>query len=147
LVMGVLNVTPDSFSDGGRYFSTDAAVERGMELADQGADIVDIGGESSRPGATTISATEEIPRLLPVVQNLAVKTTILLSVDTTKSEVAQACLDAGAKIINDITGLTGDPRMAGVLRDHAAGAIAMHMQGTPQTMQQAPHYVDVVSEI
>jgi dihydropteroate synthase len=147
LVMGIINVTPDSFSDGGRYFSAEAAVERGLELAGQGADILDIGGESSRPGAVNVPVKEELSRVLPVVQQIARKTRTLLSIDTTKSEVAQACLDAGAHIINDITGLTGDRGMVEIVRQRAAGLVIMHMRGTPQTMQQAPHYGDVVAEI
>src|SRR5262249_12626692 len=115
LVMGIVNVTPDSFSDGGRYASTEAAIEHGCRLAEQGADILDIGGESSRPGATPVPLAEELRRVIPVVEGLASKTNLLLSVDTCKADVAQACLAAGAKIINDITGLNGDPRMPEVV--------------------------------
>jgi dihydropteroate synthase len=147
LVMGIVNVTPDSFSDGGYYASTEEAVAHGTRLAEQGADILDIGGESSRPGAQPVTADEELRRVLPVVRELAVRVTAPLSVDTTKATVAEACLAAGAKIINDITALRGDPAMAAVARAAGAGVILMHMQGTPATMQNAPHYDDVMSEI
>jgi dihydropteroate synthase len=146
LVMGVINVTPDSFSDGGRFSSVEAAVEHGRRLAEQGADILDIGGESSRPGASPVPLAEELRRLLPVVERLTGATRGPLSIDTYKAEVARQCLAAGARIVNDITGV-GDPQMQGVVRDHRAGVILMHMQGDPQTMQQSPHYVDVVQDI
>jgi dihydropteroate synthase len=147
LVMGIINVTPDSFSDGGRYASTESAVEHGCRLAEEGADILDIGGESSRPGASPVSAGEEIQRVLPVVEALAAKTNVPLCVDTWKAEVARVCLAAGAKIVNDITGLQGDPRMPDLVRDTAAGAVVMHMQGSPATMQKNPHYADVIGDI
>src|SRR5262249_48973018 len=146
LVMGIVNVTPDSFSDGGQHASTEAAVAHALRLVEQGADLLDIGGESSRPGATPVSLDEELRRVLPVVEELARRTVVPLSVDTTKAEVARACLAAGAHVINDITAL-GDPCMAGVVRDAGAGLIVMHMQGTPATMQQAPQYDDVVAEV
>lgn len=147
LIMGVLNVTPDSFSDGGKFFSPDAAIARGVEMAREGADILDIGGESSRPGAIPVSAEEEIRRVEPVVTALAQQTDCLLSVDTTKASVAEAALRAGAHIVNDITALRGDPAIAEVARAHGAGVVLMHMQGTPQTMQDSPHYTDVVREV
>jgi dihydropteroate synthase len=147
LVMGILNVTPDSFSDGGHFADTDTAVERGLALIAEGADILDIGGESSRPGAQGIPEEEELRRVLPVVRALAAQTTVPISVDTTKAAVARSCLSAGAKIINDITALAGDADMPQVVGETRAGVIAMHMQGTPPTMQLAPHYADVVGDI
>jgi dihydropteroate synthase len=147
LVMGIVNVTPDSFSDGGLYASTEAAVEHGCRLVAEGADILDIGGESTRPGATPVLLDEELRRVLPVVERLATKTNVPLSIDSYKAAVAEACLKAGASIVNDITGLSGDPAMPAVVRDRSAAAIVMHMQGTPQTMQLNPCYGDVVAEI
>lgn len=147
LIMGVLNVTPDSFSDGGRFLDPADAVARGLAMVADGADILDIGGESSRPGAAPVAEAEELRRVLPVVRALAEQTDILLSVDTTKAAVAEAALSCGAHIINDITALTGDPGMADVARRHGAGVVLMHMQGTPRTMQQHPAYGDVVAEV
>jgi dihydropteroate synthase len=147
LVMGIVNVTPDSFSDGGRFASAEAAVAHALELARQGADLLDVGGESSRPGAEPVAADEELARVVPVVRALAGRTAVPLSVDTTKAVVARAALEAGASVINDITALQGDPGMAGVVRAFGAGLILMHMQGTPQTMQLAPAYADVVAEV
>ena len=147
LVMGIVNVTPDSFSDGGRYLHIDSAIAHGLELERQGADLLDIGGESTRPGSQPISCEEELLRVVPVVTALAQKTHVPISIDTSKAEVARACLEAGAHIVNDVTGLGGDPRMVGVVRDFGAGAIVMHMQGTPATMQIAPHYGNVTSDL
>jgi dihydropteroate synthase len=147
LVMGILNVTPDSFSDGGRYNDSNAAVARGMELIGQGADILDIGGESTRPGAEPVTAEEELRRVLPVVRALAKHTSASLSVDTSKALVAQACLAEGACIINDVTAMAGDPRMAAVVAESQAGVILMHMQGSPATMQGDPRYADVVADV
>jgi len=147
LVMGIVNVTPDSFSDGGRFLTTQAAVEHGLRLIDEGADLLDIGGESSRPGAAFVSLDEELHRVLPVVEELAKRSPVPLSVDTCKAEVARSCLVAGAAIINDITALAGDPLMPEVVRTERAGVILMHMQGTPATMQANPHYQDVVADI
>jgi dihydropteroate synthase len=146
LIMGIVNVTPDSFSDGGLFAGVDAAVAHGLELARQGADLLDIGGESTRPGATPVSLEEELRRVVPVVQQLAAAQAVPLSVDTYKAEVARQCLEAGAQIINDITALAGDAAMAQVVHAARAGAILMHMQGTPATMQADPHYEDVVSD-
>jgi dihydropteroate synthase len=146
LVMGIVNVTPDSFSDGGRFLDHDAAIRHAVELVQQGADILDIGGESTRPGSLPVSLQEELDRVLPVMEGLA-KTGALLSIDTSKAEVAQACIRAGAHIVNDVTGLTGDPHMAEAARDTGAGLIVMHMQGTPATMQLAPRYDDVVQDL
>jgi dihydropteroate synthase len=147
LVMGIVNVTPDSFSDGGLCTTTETAVARGLELAAQGADILDIGGESTRPGATPVPLAEELRRVVPVVEALARRTKVPLSIDTYKEEVAQACLEAGAQIVNDVTALTGTAEMFEVIRSAGAGVILMHMQGTPATMQIAPHYDDVVDDI
>jgi dihydropteroate synthase len=145
--MGIVNVTPDSFSDGGQFASADAAVAHGLELVRQGADLLDVGGESTRPGSLPVTAEVELRRILPVVEALARQTPLPLSIDTSKALVAQTCLDAGAQIVNDVTALTGDPAMARVVRATGAGVVLMHMQGTPVTMQQAPHYDDVVGEL
>lgn len=147
LVMGIVNVTLDSFSDGGRFASTEAAVAHGLDLVRQGADLLDIGGESTRPGAQPVPLEEELGRVQPVVAALAQRTGVPLSVDTSKAEVARVCLTAGARIINDVTGLTGDPEMAEVARSAGSGVILMHMQGSPLTMQQEPRYDDVVRDI
>ena len=147
LVMGIVNVTPDSFSDGGKFNSSETAIEHGLGLVQRGAELLDIGGESSRPGAVAVPLEEELGRVLPVVQGLAARTSVPLSVDTCKAEVARQALGVGAVIINDITALGGDPAMPAVVRDSKAGAILMHMQGTPATMQRAPHYQDVVAEV
>lgn len=146
LVMGIINVTPDSFSDGGRFAATERAIEHGRRLAAEGADLLDIGGESSRPGAQPVTLEEELARVVPVVRGLAGPVTVPISVDTTKAEVARQALAAGAAIINDITA-GGDPDMVAVVRDAGAGVVLMHMQGTPETMQQNPTYADVVREV
>jgi dihydropteroate synthase len=147
LVMGIVNVTPDSFSDGGHCHTMPAAVGHGLELVRQGADLLDVGGESTRPGSTGVSLEEELERVVPVVQALAARTPAPVSVDTSKAEVARRCLEAGARVVNDVTALRGDPVMAAVVRDHNAGLVLMHMQGTPATMQDEPHYADVTAEI
>ena len=147
LVMGILNVTPDSFSDGGRYLEPDAAVERGCRMAEEGADVIDVGGVSTRPGAEGISAEEEARRVVPVVKRLARLVPVPLSVDTASAQVAAQALDAGASLINDITALRGDPTMASTIAKHRAGVVLMHMQGTPRTMQERPRYRDVVQEV
>lgn len=146
-IMGIVNVTPDSFSDGGSFFSTDAAVRHGIELYEQGADIIDIGGESTRPGSRSVDVKEEKRRVVPVIKHLREKISIPISVDTTKSEVAKAALDNGADIVNDVSALTHDSRMAGIIKKYRAGAVLMHMKGTPGTMQHAPVYNDVVADI
>jgi dihydropteroate synthase len=145
--MGVINVTPDSFSDGGRYFETGRAVDRGLELAAQGADILDIGGESTRPGSLPVPEDEETRRVVPVVESLRARTEALISVDTAKSAVARAALDAGADIVNDTSALRSDPDMAAVVAETGAGLVLMHMKGTPLTMQQDPRYDDILAEI
>jgi len=147
LVMGILNVTPDSFSDGGRYADKKAAVRRGLQMANEGADIIDIGGESTRPGAQAVEAGEELERVLPVLEAIRRESEVCISVDTSKAAVARAALDAGAEIVNDVTALSGDPEMQEVVRRSGAGAILMHMRGTPRTMQVDPHYGDVVAEV
>ena len=146
LVMGVLNVTPDSFSDGGRWLDPDRAVRRARDMVREGADLVDVGGESTRPGARAVSGPEELRRVVPVVERLAAER-ILVSVDTSKAAVAAAALRAGAKIVNDVTALRGDPAMAGTVARSGAAVVLMHMKGTPRTMQRDPRYGDVVAEI
>lgn len=146
-IMGVINVTPDSFSDGGRYFDTERAVARGLELAADGADILDVGGESTRPGSLPVPEAEELRRVVPVIGALRKRTTCLLSVDTTKAAVAHAALDAGADIVNDTSAFRFDPAMPGEVARSGAGVILMHMQGTPLTMQQSPRYGDLLDEI
>ena len=147
LLMGIVNVTPDSFSDGGRFFDRDAAVRRGLQLAADGADLLDIGGESTRPYSSPVDEAEELRRTIDVTAALAAETDAPISIDTSKAAVARAAIDAGAEIINDVTGLEGDPAMLGLAVATQAGVCAMHMQGTPQTMQDAPTYRDVVAEI
>ncbi|MFO7886098.1 MAG: dihydropteroate synthase [Desulfobacteraceae bacterium] len=147
LVMGILNTTPDSFSDGGRFFSLDAALAHGQSLVDHGADILDIGGESTRPFSKPVSAEEEIARVVPVIEGLAQKINVPISIDTHKAIVAEAALDAGAAMINDISALEKDPDMAVLAGKRKVPVVLMHMQGTPETMQIAPQYKDVVEEI
>jgi dihydropteroate synthase len=143
--MGVVNVTPDSFSDGGRFFAPVAAIEHGLRLAAEGADILDIGGQSTRPGATPVDVEEELRRVLPVVTELAWQTAVPMSIDTSSAVVARACLDAGAEAINDVTALA-DPAMIALTVARGCAVCAMHMQGTPQTMQHDPQYADIVEE-
>jgi dihydropteroate synthase len=147
LVLAILNVTPDSFSDGGRFGDPAAAVDRGLQLAAEGADLIDVGGESTRPGATPVPLDEELRRVVPVVRELAKRTSVPISVDTMKAEVARQALDAGAAVVNDVTGFHGDPAMAGVCATARAGVIVMHMQGNPQTMHLDPRYDDVVKSV
>jgi dihydropteroate synthase len=146
-ILGVLNVTPDSFFDGGRFFDAEAAVAHAQKMIAEGADLIDVGGESTRPGAGTIDAEEEKRRVIPVIQRLAREGNTLISIDTSKAEVADAALDAGAKIINDVTGGRGDRAMWPLAASRGVAFIVMHMQGTPRTMQVAPHYDDVVAEV
>lgn len=147
LLMGILNVTPDSFSDGGQFELVENAVARALQMEADGADIIDIGGESTRPGAEPVMLEEELRRTIPVIRELATRVRTPISIDTTKAEVARQALEAGAEIVNDISGLTFDPDMLEVCRLHDAGICLMHIQGTPQTMQQNPTYVDVVQEV
>jgi dihydropteroate synthase len=147
LVMGVLNVTPDSFSDGGKYLDSQAAIARALEIERDGADLVDIGGESTRPGAAAISAQEELRRILPVIAVLRGKLRIPMSVDTQKADVAEAAIAAGAEILNDVSALRMDPRLAEVARRTHAPIILMHMRGTPRTMQRGPFARDVIRDV
>lgn len=146
-LMGIVNVTPDSFSDGGRYFDRNQAVDQALQLAADGAGILDIGGESTRPNAEPVSTAEELRRVVDVIGRLQEQTAVPISIDTTKSEVAREAITAGAEIINDVTGLTGDAEMLALAVESGAGVCAMHMQGTPQTMQIDPRYDDVVEDI
>jgi dihydropteroate synthase len=147
LVMGILNATPDSFSDGGQFFAPQAAVDRALQMVAEGADILDIGGESTRPGSETISAAEELRRVMPVISALKSHVLQPISIDTSKAEVAREAMAAGAEIINDVTALGGDPDMLQVAIESQAGVCAMHMRGSPRTMQDNPTYDDVVGEI
>jgi dihydropteroate synthase len=144
-LMGVVNVTPDSFSDGGLYLDSDAAIAHGEELVRDGADVLDVGGESTRPGAAEVEEAEELRRIEPVVAALAGEATV--SIDTSKLAVAEAAIDAGASIVNDVTALRRDPEMAALCADRGAGVVLMHMPGNPRTMQDNPAYEDVVDEI
>lgn len=145
--MGIVNVTPDSFSDGGQFLDPRAAVEHAITLAAQGADLVDVGGESTRPGATPVSEAEELRRVLPVIERLAGELKTPISIDTMKPAVAQAALQAGASIVNDVAANRAEPAMWRVVAEARAGYVAMHMQGTPQTMQHQPAYADVVGAV
>src|SRR6266571_6040915 len=157
MIMGVLNVTPDSFSDGGESFQPDAAIARGVQIASEGADIIDVGGESTRPGADPVSVKEELRRVIPVIEKLRAKIDppshgsgaagIVISIDTSKSEIASAALDAGASIINDVTAGRGDQGMLSLAAKRKAAIVLIHMQGEPRTMQKNPHYEDVVAEV
>jgi len=146
-IQGVVNVTPDSFSDGGRFLDPARAIEHGLQLVAEGADLLDVGGESTRPGSEPVSLDEELCRIKPVVEGLARATKVPISIDTTKSQVARAALDAGATIVNDISAGRRDPAILGVAAAHGAGYVAMHMRGEPRTMQAAPQYDDVVTEV
>lgn len=147
-IMGILNVTPDSFSDGGKYFSVNMAVDHALEMIDDGADIIDVGGESTRPNSDPVTLDEELNRTIPVIKKItSVRKDIIVSIDTTKSEVADQALDNGASIINDISGLTFDERMISIAKKFNAGLVIMHIKGNPKTMQQNPNYDDVVSEV
>jgi len=147
LVMGIINATPDSFSDGGSYLDPSDAVAHGKKLVSAGAEILDIGGESTRPGAESVSASEEMNRVLPIIRALRRESEVMISIDTSKASVARAALEAGADIINDVTGLRGDPEMPLLAASSQAGVVIMHMQGEPRTMQLAPRYDDVVREV
>jgi dihydropteroate synthase len=145
--MGVLNVTPDSFSDGGRFLDPGRAVEHGLALLAEGADILDVGGESTRPGALALAPEEELARVLPVVAGLRERSRAPISIDTTHASVARAALEAGATIVNDVSAGRGDPAMLPLVAERGAGFVAMHMQGSPRDMQRAPHYADVLGEV
>ena len=147
LIMGIVNVTPDSFSDGGQFLDHQSAVDQALKLVAEGADILDVGGESTRPGADEVPLDEELRRVIPVIQQLSCATSIPISVDTSKAEVARQALRAGARIVNDVSGLQFDPDMIDVCRESHCGVSVMHIQGTPRTMQDDPHYGDVVAEI
>ncbi|HEU4599742.1 MAG TPA: dihydropteroate synthase, partial [Solirubrobacterales bacterium] len=146
MVMGVVNATPDSFSDGGRLADAGAAAERGRELSRLGAAIVDVGGESTRPGAAQVTVEEELARVVPVIEALA-PAPVAISVDTSKLAVAEAALAAGATIVNDVTSLRGDPEIAALCAEQGAGLVLVHMRGSPRTMQRSPRYGDVVAEV
>jgi len=147
LVMGILNVTPDSFSDGGRFFSFDRAIAQAEQLIAEGADIIDVGGESTRPGSEFVSEAEELRRVIPVIERLASNVSVPISIDTTKAAVARAALDAGAEIVNDISGLRFEPELAKEVANASAGLVLMHSRGTPKDMQQLPPAEDILDEI
>ncbi len=147
LVMGVLNVTPDSFSDGGQFFSPDQALAHAEQMISEGANIIDIGGESTRPGSASVSEDEELRRVIPVIERLAAKSSVPISIDTTKSSVARAALDAGAEIVNDVSALRFDPAIADEVSKAKAGLVLMHSRGTPKTMQKLPPVSDIMSEV
>ena len=147
IVMGILNVTPDSFSDGGRFLDPPAAVDHARHMMAAGAEVIDVGGESTRPGAEPVPADEELRRVLPVIEALAAQGPVMVSIDTSKAAVAEQALAASAAIVNDVTALRGDPRMAEVVARTGAWVVLMHMQGTPRTMQIAPYYGDVGAEV
>ena len=147
LIMGIVNATPDSFSDGGSYLASQDAIAHGLRLAAEGAAIIDVGGESTRPYSQPVTAEQEIERVVPVVQGIAAHSEVPISIDTSKAAVALAAIEAGAEIINDVTGLMGDPSMLQVAAESGVGVCAMHMQGTPLTMQENPRYTNVVQEV
>ena len=147
VIMGVLNVTPDSFSDGGEHFDSQKAVEHALAMADAGAEIVDVGGESTRPRSQPVSPEEEARRVIPVIEAIKSRSDVTISIDTSKSEVADAAISAGATIVNDVTGGRADREMLPLVNRRGVGVVVMHMQGTPQTMQVNPHYDDVVGEV
>jgi dihydropteroate synthase len=147
VLMGVLNITPDSFSDGGRYFDLDAAVERLGELAGEGADVIDVGGESTRPGSEPVDTNDELGRVLPVIEAASAGFDVPISIDTTKADVVRAALEAGAEIVNDISGLRFDPDVGRLAAETGAGLVLMHIRGRPRTMQERIHYDDLIGEI
>ncbi|OLC29237.1 MAG: dihydropteroate synthase [Verrucomicrobia bacterium 13_1_40CM_4_54_4] len=147
LIMGILNVTPDSFSDSGKFFTVEKAVEHGLRIVREGAQIVDVGGESTRPGAEPVAAEEELRRVIPVIEKLRAKIDTVISIDTSKAQVARAAIQAGASIVNDVTGGRGDVEIMPLVAETKSAFIIMHMQGNPQTMQVEPRYVDVVAEV
>jgi dihydropteroate synthase len=147
VLMGVLNVTPDSFSDGGQFTDAESACDHALKMAAEGADIIDVGGESTRPGAQPVAQEDELARVVPVIERIRQRSDVLISIDTCKARVAAAAITAGADIINDVTALTADAAMPDVARETGAGVVLMHMRGTPQTMQIDPRYGDVVAEV
>jgi dihydropteroate synthase len=147
IIMGILNVTPDSFSDGGSFLDPEEAVAHALRMERDGAEIIDIGGESTRPGAETVGADQELMRVIPVIRTLRARSDVVISIDTSKALVAEEAIRAGADIINDVTALLGDSRMAAVAARGEAGVVLMHMQGEPRSMQQNPHYEDVTAEV
>jgi dihydropteroate synthase len=147
LIMGVLNVTLDSFSDGGQFFTAENAIERGVTMAAESANIIDVGGESTRPGAQPVAEEEELRRVIPVIEKLRAQVDVPISIDTSKAKVARAAIEAGASLVNDVTGGRGDKQMLPLVAETKSAFIMMHMQGTPRTMQMQPRYEDVVEEI
>ena len=147
LIMGVLNITPNSFSDGGKFFALQNAIEHGLRMAAEGAHIIDVGGESTRPGAEPVAAEEELRRVIPVIEKLRARIDVPISIDTSKSDVARAAIQAGASIVNDVTGGRADKAMLPLIAETKSAFIIMHMQGTPQTMQIQPRYLDVIAEV
>ncbi|MBN2542695.1 dihydropteroate synthase [bacterium] len=147
LIMGVLNVTPDSFSDGGIYYDKQKAVDRGLEMAEQGADIIDIGGESTRPGSQPVELEKELERVVPIIEKLSSRVSIPISIDTYKKEVAEEAFKAGASIVNDISGLAFDKELGSFVTERKCPVIISHIQGTPRDMQKNPHYSDVIGEV
>lgn len=147
LIVGILNVTPDSFSDGGHFLDSECAASHALAMERDGADMIDIGGESTRPGAESVSAETELARVIPVIRKIREVSSVRISIDTTKARVAEVALAAGADVVNDITALQGDPAMPAVVVGSGCGVVLMHMQGTPRTMQASPHYTDVVGEV
>jgi dihydropteroate synthase len=145
--MGIVNVTPDSFSDGGRFFEPSAAVNHALRLVDAGADMLDVGGESTRPGAAPVDADEELRRVMPVIERVCSQSDVPVSIDTSKTRVAREAIAAGAEVLNDVTGLEGDPDMIGLVVETGCGVCVMHMRGTPRSMQENPAYEDVVAEV
>ncbi|MAP28985.1 MAG: dihydropteroate synthase [Candidatus Marinimicrobia bacterium] len=147
LIMGILNVTPDSFSDGGMYYNATQAIEFALQMEEEGADIIDVGGESTRPGAKTVELQKECDRILPVIEGIRTKSDILISIDTYKSEVARKSIARGAGMVNDISGMTFDPNMVDVIKDSGLPVVIMHIKGTPKNMQKNPYYEDLMQEL
>ena len=147
LIMGILNVTPDSFSDGGMYYNATQAIEFALQMEEEGADIIDVGGESTRPGAKTVELQKECDRILPVIEGIRTKSDILISIDTYKSEVARKSIATGAGMVNDISGMTFDPNMVDLIKDSGLPVVIMHIKGTPENMQKNPYYEDLMQEL
>ena len=147
LIMGILNVTPDSFSDGGMYYDVTQAIEFALQMEEEGADIIDVGGESTRPGAKTVELQKECDRILPVIEGIRTKSDILISIDTYKSEVARQSIATGAGMVNDISGMTFDPNMVDIIKESGLPVVIMHIKGTPKNMQKNPYYEDLMQEL